>query len=109
MDPKFQLLLTLRIFLLVAASGALLVALQMSGLSRDVGIWIWAAGTLILIGLILGPPLAEHMGGHRALVFGAILLGLGAAIYLYMAYVVIPNAIERANADSDKHESAQPR
>jgi hypothetical protein len=44
------------------------VALQMSGLSRDVGIWIWAAGTVILTGLIFGPPLAKLMGGRRALV-----------------------------------------
>jgi hypothetical protein len=81
MDPKFEFLLKLRVFVLVAASGALLVALQMSGLSRDVGTWIWAAGTVILIGLIFGPPLAKLVGGRRALVFGAILLGLGAAMY----------------------------
>jgi len=109
MDPKFEFLLKLRVFVLVAAGGALLVALQMSGLSRDVGIWIWAAGTVILIGLIFGPPLAKLMGGRRALVFGAILLGLGAAMYLYMVYVVIPDAIERANANGNKHQSAQPR
>jgi len=86
MDPKFEFLLKLRVFVIVAASGALLVALQMSGLSRDVGIWIWAPGTVILTGLIFGPPLAKLIGGRRALVFGAILLGLGAAIYLYMVY-----------------------
>jgi hypothetical protein len=109
MDPKFEFLLKFRVFVLVAASGALLVALQMSGLSRDVGIWIWAAGTVILIGLIFGLPLSKLMGGRRALVFGAILLGSGAAMYLYMVYVVIPDAIERANANGNKHQSAQPR
>jgi len=109
MDPKFEFLLKLRVFVLVAASGALLVALQMSGLSRDVGIWIWAAGTVVLIGLIFGPPLAKLMGAGRALVCGAILLGLGAAMYLYTVYVVLPEAIERANADGNKHQSAQPR
>jgi hypothetical protein len=109
MDPKFEFLLKLRVFVIVAASGALLVALQMSGLSRDVGIWIWAPGTVILTGLIFGPPLAKLIGGRRALVFGAILLGLGAAIYLYMVYVVLPDAIERANANGNKHQSAQPR
>jgi hypothetical protein len=109
MDPKFKVLLTLRVFLLVAASGALLVALQMSGLSRDVGIWIWAAGAVILTGLILGPPLAKLIGGRRALALGAILLGLGAATYLYMVYVFIPDAIERANANSNDHQRAQPR
>jgi len=43
------------------------------------------------------------------LVCGAILLGLGAAMYLYMVYVVLPDAIERANADGNKHQSAQPQ
>lgn len=109
MNPKFEFLLRLRVFALVAASGALLVALQMSGLSRDVGIWIWAAGTVILIGLILGPPLAKLVGGRTALVFGAILFGLGVATYLYVAYVMLPDAIERANADGGKQQSAQPR
>lgn len=109
MDPKFEFLLKLRVFVFVAASGTLLVALQMSGLSRDVGIWIWAAGTVILVGLIFGPPLAKLMGSRRALVFGAILLGLGAGMYLYMVYVVLPEAIERANANGNEHQSAQPR
>jgi hypothetical protein len=109
MDPKFEFLLKLRVFVLVAASGAFLVALQMSGMSRDVGIWIWAAGTVILIGLTFGPPLAKLVGGRRALVFGAILLGLGAAMYLYMVYVVIPDAIERVNAEGNTHQSPQPR
>jgi hypothetical protein len=109
MDPKFEFLLKLRVFVLVAASGALLVALQMSGLSRDVGLWIWAAGTVILIGLILGPPAAELVGGRTALVLGAILLGLAAAMYLYIVYVMVPDAIERANANDNKHQSAQPR
>ena len=109
MDPKFEFLLKLRVFALVAASGALLVALQMSGLSRDVGIWIWAAATVILTGLIFGPPLAKLMGGRRALVFGATLLVLGAAMYLYMVYVVIPDAIERVNANGNNHQTAQPR
>jgi hypothetical protein len=109
MDPKFEFLLKLRVFVLVAASGALLVALQMSGLSRDVGIRIWAAGTVILTGLIFGPPLAKLMGGRRALVFGAVLLGLGTAMYLYIAYVMVPDAIERANANGSKHQSAQPQ
>ena len=109
MDQKFELLLRLRAFALVAASGALLVALQMSGLSRDVGIWIWAAGTVILVGLIFGPPLAKQVGVRTALASGAILLGLAAAVYLYMLYVVIPDAIERANANDNKHQSAQPR
>jgi hypothetical protein len=109
MGKKFELLLKLRVFVLVAASGALLVALQMSGLSRDVGIWIWAAGTVILMGLIFGPPLAKQVGVRTALVLGAILLGLAAAMYLYMVYVVMPNAIERAKANDNKHQSAQPR
>src|SRR5262245_44554061 len=109
MDPKFEFLLRLRVFVLVAASGALLVALQISGLSRDVGIWIWAASAVILIGLIFGPPLANLMGGGRTLIFGAILLGLGAAMYLYIVYVMVPDAIERANANGNKHQSAQPR
>src|SRR5215475_250237 len=80
-------MLRLRVVVLVAASMAFLVALQMSaplvGLSRQVGTWIWAAGTVILIGLILGPPLAKQAGGRLALVVGAIGLGLGAVIYLY--------------------------
>ena len=109
MDPKFEFLLKLRVFVLVAASGALLVALQMSGLSRDVGIWIWAASTVILVGLIFGPALAKLTGGRRALVFGVILLGLGAGMYLYMVYVVLPGAIERANANGNNHQSAKPR
>ena len=71
------------------------MALQMSGLSRDVGIWIWAAGTVIQIGLIFGPPLAKLMGGRRALVFGAILLGFGAAMYLYIVYIVLNYAMAR--------------
>jgi hypothetical protein len=108
MDPKFEFLLRLRVFVLVAASGALLVALQMSG-SRDVGIWIWAAATVVLIGMIFGPPLAKLMGGRRALVFGVILLTLGAAIYLYVVYVMVPGAIERANANGSKYQSSQPR
>jgi len=41
------------------------------GLSRDVGLWIWGAGTVSLIGLILGPPLAKITGGGTA----ALLLG----------------------------------
>jgi hypothetical protein len=106
-------MLRLRVVVLVAASVALLVALQMSaplvGLSRHVGTWIWAAGTVILIGLILGPPLAKQTGGRIALVVGAIVLGLGAAIYLYVDYVLMPEAIERANANGNKHQSAQPR
>src|SRR5262247_3626300 len=105
-------MLRLRVVVLVAASMALLVALQMSaplvGLSRPAGTWIWAAGTVILIGLILGPPLAKQTGGRMALVLGAILLGLGAGIYLYVDYVLMPEAIERANADN-KHQGAQPR
>jgi|SRR5262245_21605178 len=109
MDPKFEFLLRLRVFVLVAASGALLVALQMSGLSRDVGLWIWAAGTLILYGLIFGPPFVKLMGGRRTLVFHAILLGSAAAIYLYIVYVMIPDAIERDTANGNKHQSAQPR
>ena len=106
-------MLRLRVVVLVAASMALLVALQMSaplvGLSRHVGTWIWAAGTVILIGLILGPPLAKQTGGRIALVVGAIVLGLGAGIYLYVDYVLMPEAIERANANNNKHQSAQPR
>jgi hypothetical protein len=109
MDPKFEFLLKLRAFVLVAASGALLVALQMSGLSRDVGIWIWAAATVILIGLIFGPQLAKLVGGRRALIFGAILFGMGAAMYLYVVYVMLPDAIERATADGNQHQGAQPR
>jgi hypothetical protein len=105
-------MLRLRVVVLVAASMALLVTLQMSaplvGLSRHVGTWIWAAGTVILIGLILGPPLAKQTGGRIALVVGAIVLGLGAAIYLYVDYVLMPEAIERANANNNK-QSAQPR
>src|SRR5262247_127759 len=96
-------MLRLRVVVLVAASAALLVALQMSapliGLSRDVGTWIWAAGTVILIGLILGPPLAKQTGVRTALVLGAIGLGLSALMYLYVVYVMLPEAIERANAD----------
>jgi uncharacterized membrane protein len=107
MDPKFEFLLKLRVFVLVAASGALLVALQMSDLSLDVGIWIWTAGTVILIGLIF--PLAKLMGDRKALIVSAIVLGLGALIYLYVDYVLLPDAIERANANSNKHQSAQPR
>jgi len=106
-------MLRLRVVVLVAASAALLVALQMSapltGLSRDVGTWIWAAGTVILIGLILGPPLAKQTGVRTALVLGAIGLGLSALMYLYVVYVMLPEAIERANADNNKHQSAQPR
>jgi hypothetical protein len=109
MDPKFEFLLRLRVFVLVAASGALLVALQMSGLSRDVGIWIWTAATIVLIGMIFGPPLAKLMGGRRALVFATILLASGAAIYLYIVYVMVPDAIERANANGSKQQSSQPR
>jgi hypothetical protein len=109
MDPKFEFLLRLRVFVLVAASEALLVALQMCGLSRDVGIWIWAAGTVTLIGLIFGPPLAKLMGGRRALVSGAILLGLGAAMYLYIVHVMVADVIERANDNGNKHQNAQPR
>jgi hypothetical protein len=105
-------MLRLRVVVLVAASMVLLVALQVSaplvGLSRDVGTWIWAAGTVILIGLILGPPLAKITGGRMALVLGAIVLGLGVVIYLYVDYVMMPEAIERANANN-KHQSAQPR
>src|SRR5262245_64684709 len=105
-------MLRLRVVVLVAASMALLVALQMSaplvGLSRNVGTWIWAAGTVILIGLILGPPLAKQTGGRMALVVGAVLLGLGAVIYLYVDYVLMPEEIERANANN-KHHSVQPR
>jgi hypothetical protein len=106
-------MLRLRVVVLVAASAALLVVLQMSaplvGLSRHVGTWIWAAGTVILIGLILGPPLAKQTGGRMALVVGAIALGLAAGIYLYVDYVLMPEAIERANANGNKHQSAQPR
>jgi hypothetical protein len=106
-------MLRIRVVVLVAASAALLVALQMSapliGLSRDVGTWIWAAGTVILIGLILGPPLAKQTGGRIALVVGAIVLGLGAVIYSYVDHVLMPAAIERANADDNKHQSSQPR
>jgi hypothetical protein len=109
MQPKFEFLLKLRVFAIVAASGALLVALQMSGLSRDVGIWIWAAGALILFGLIFGPPAVKLMGGRGALLFGAILLGLSAAVYLYVVYVMLPDAIERTNASGNKQQSAQPR
>jgi hypothetical protein len=105
-------MLRLRVVVLVAASMVLLVALQMSaplvGLSRHAGTWIWAAGTVILVGLILGPLLAKQTGGRMALVVGAMVLGLGAVIYLYVDYVLLPDAIERANA-SNKHESAQPR
>jgi hypothetical protein len=36
-------------------------------------------------------------------------LGLGAVIYLYVDYVLMPEAIERANANNNKHQSAQPR
>ena len=93
-------MLRLRVVVLVAASMALLVALQMSaplvGLSRQVGTWIWAAGTVILIGLILGPPLAKQAGARIALVVGAIGLALGAMIYLYVDFVLMPEAIERA-------------
>jgi hypothetical protein len=109
MDPKFEFLLKFRVFALVAASGALLVALQMSGLSRDVGLWTWAAGTVILIGLILGPPAVKLMGGRGALLFGAFLLGLSAAMYLYIVYVMLPDAIERTKADDNKQQGAQPR
>src|SRR5262245_2042963 len=109
MDPKFEFLLRLRVFVIVAASGALLVALQMSGLSRDRGLWIWAAGTLILFGLIFGPPFAKLLGGRGALIFGAFLLGLAAAMYLYIIYVMLPDAIERANAIGNEHQSVQPR
>lgn len=109
MDPQFEFSLRLRVFALVAASGALLVALQMSGLSRDPGLWVWAAGTLILFGLIFGPPLTKLFGGRGALLFGAFLLGLGAATYLYIVYVMLPDAIERTNADGSKHQSTQPR
>jgi hypothetical protein len=106
-------MLRLRVVVLVAASMALLVALQMSaplvGLSRHVGIWIWAVGTVILLGLILGPPLAKQTGGRMALVVGAIVLGLGAVIYSYVDYVLMPEAIERANANDNKHQSSPPR
>lgn len=110
---QFEFLMRLRVFVLVAASGALLVALQMSaplvGLSRHVGTWIWAAGTMILIGLILGPPLAKQTGSRKASVVSAIVLGLGTVIYLYVDYVLMPGAIERANANNNKHQSASPR
>jgi len=105
-------MLRLRVFVLVAACAALLVALQMSapliGLSRDVGTWIAAAGMVILTGMILGHPLAKETGGRMAFVIGAILLGLSAAIYLYVDYVLMPEAIERANANN-KQQSTQPR
>jgi hypothetical protein len=95
-------MLTLRVFVLVAASAALLVGLQMIapfvGLSRPVGTWIVAAGVVILMGLILGPPLAKLRGVRTALVLGAIMLGLSAGIYLYVDYVLVPQAIERTNA-----------
>jgi hypothetical protein len=65
MDPKFEFLVRLRAFALVAASGALLVALQMSGLS-----------------------LAKLMGDRKALLVSAIMLGLGAATHLYVVYVL---------------------
>jgi len=105
-------MLRLRVVVLVAACAAVLVALQISaplvGLSRDVGTWIAAAGMVILTGLILGPPLAKETGGRMALVIGAIVLGLGAVIYLYVDYVLMPEAIERANSNN-KHQSTQPR
>jgi len=105
--------LRLRIILIVAASGALLVVLQMSapyvGLSRDVGLWIWGAGTVILIGLILGPPLAKITSGRTAALLLGAILGMAAACYLYVDYILLPQAIERANADKNEHQSAQPR
>src|SRR5262245_16609652 len=105
-------MLRLRVVVLVAACAAVLVALQISaplvGLSRDVGTWIAAAGMVILTGLILGPPLAKETGGRMALVIGAIVLGLGAVIYLYVNYVRMQGAIERANSNN-KNQSTQSR
>src|SRR5262245_35148204 len=105
-------MLRLRVVVLVAACAAVLVALQISaplvGLSRDVGTWIAAAGMVILTGLILGPPLTEETAGRMALVIAAIVSGLGAVIYQYVDYVLMAEAIERANSNN-KHQSTQPR
>jgi len=34
---------------------------------------------------------------------------MAAACYLYVDYILLPQAIERANADKNEHQSAQAR
>ena len=94
--------LRLSIILFVAIMGGLLVALQSFGpaigLTRDGGLWVWAVAGVVLIALLFGPGLARHTGGRRAWLLGAFLLAAGVGVYLYVTEVMLPAAIERANA-----------
>lgn len=97
-----QTALKIRIVVLCIAIAGLAAALQMAGpavgLSRDAGLWVWAAGSLLLIALILGPALAKHTGARKALPVGVLTLAAGAGIYLYVTHVMLPDAATRAKA-----------
>lgn len=90
----------LRTFVLAALLGLLLVGLQFLGpslgLTRQVGLWLWAAVGLALT-LLLYLPLLRRAGVSqgRVAVFAAALLIAGAGTYLYVAWVMVPNAVAR--------------
>jgi uncharacterized membrane protein (UPF0136 family) len=67
------------------------------GIPRESALWIWAALYTIFIAVLLGPILARLVGTRKAVVFGVLILAATAGLYAYVVYVMLPQAITKAN------------
>jgi glucan phosphoethanolaminetransferase (alkaline phosphatase superfamily) len=87
---KESLSIKLRVALwaVVAVGSAVLLSLhgEAVGISRTIGTYVWAAFMIVLIGLLLGPVMARHIGARKTMIFFLVLLAAAIGIY---AYVVI--------------------
>ncbi|MFC4291381.1 hypothetical protein ACFOWX_03020 [Sphingorhabdus arenilitoris] len=95
-------------FLFVVFSGGLLILLQLSGIGKDIGLWIWAALSLIGISLIIAPKLKSLTGNTKSVVIILLLLPVMAlASWLYMVYVFIPQGEAEMKAQLEAAQKNQ--
>jgi hypothetical protein len=81
-----------------------LVAIQASGLDRSLGLWLFAALAMAETALILGPRASMAMGGRAKFIrFFLIMLAIGAGIYGYVSFFMVPKAIVEASAEAGKN------
>jgi predicted membrane channel-forming protein YqfA (hemolysin III family) len=86
----------LLIIILVLMVGATGVVVQLSGLSKPIALWLFCFLSVIEGVLLFWPKFSQFASGRRYMLFIAIVLFIGAGIYLYFAHVVAPKAIANA-------------
>jgi predicted membrane channel-forming protein YqfA (hemolysin III family) len=84
------------IIILILMVGATGVAVQLSGLSKPIALWLSCFLIVIEVLLLFWPKFSQFASGRKYMLFITIMLFISAGIYLYFAHVVAPKAIANA-------------